>query len=124
MARNIPRYTRGVALVLALAALSGMTGVLLWPAVALHVAMVVWSVFGRRSSSVGESTTLNVRFARPSTALPAQERGHEELCLFRAVGVVRADRARPPRPASHLHAIGARRAFQVASAGDDIVARV
>jgi hypothetical protein len=37
-------YNCGVAAVLPIAGVSGMTGVLLWPAVALHVAMAVWSV--------------------------------------------------------------------------------
>jgi hypothetical protein len=38
-------YNCGVAAVLAIASVSGMTGVLLWPAVALHAAMAVWSIF-------------------------------------------------------------------------------
>jgi hypothetical protein len=37
-------YNCGVAAVLAMAGVSGMTGVLLWPAVALHAVMAVWSV--------------------------------------------------------------------------------
>jgi hypothetical protein len=37
-------YNCGVAAVLAMAGVSGMTGVLLWPAVALHSVMAVWSV--------------------------------------------------------------------------------
>ena len=37
-------YNCGVAAVLAMAGLSGMTGVLLWPAVVLHAAMAAWSV--------------------------------------------------------------------------------
>ena len=38
-------YNFGVAVVLGMAGvLSGMTGVFLWPAVALHAAMAVWSV--------------------------------------------------------------------------------
>jgi hypothetical protein len=46
-------YNCGVAAVLAMAGVSGMTGVLLWPAVALHAAMAVWSLMmsRRRPSS-------------------------------------------------------------------------
>jgi hypothetical protein len=36
-------YNCGVAAVLAMAGVSGMTGVLLWPAITLHAAMAVWS---------------------------------------------------------------------------------
>jgi hypothetical protein len=42
-------YNCGVAAVLGMAGVvSGMTGVLLWPAVALHAAMAVWSLMIRR----------------------------------------------------------------------------
>jgi hypothetical protein len=41
----------GVALVLAIAGRSGMAGVLLWPTVAMHIAMAVWSAFSLRSPS-------------------------------------------------------------------------
>jgi hypothetical protein len=44
-------YNCGVALILAIAGLSGMAGVLLWPAVAMHIAMAVWSAFTLRSPS-------------------------------------------------------------------------
>jgi hypothetical protein len=37
-------YNCGVAAVLAMAGVSGMAGVLLWPAIALHAAMAAWSV--------------------------------------------------------------------------------
>jgi hypothetical protein len=43
-------YNGGVAVVLVAAALSGMTGLLLWPAVALHMAMTVWSLVTLRSA--------------------------------------------------------------------------
>jgi hypothetical protein len=41
-------YNCGVAAVLATAGVSGMTGVLLWPAIALHAAMAVWSLMMRQ----------------------------------------------------------------------------
>jgi hypothetical protein len=42
-------YNCGVALVLGMAGVvSGMTGVLLWPAIALHAVMAVWSLMIRR----------------------------------------------------------------------------
>jgi hypothetical protein len=41
-------YNCGGAAVLAMAGVSGMTGVLLWPAIALHTAMAVWSLMMRR----------------------------------------------------------------------------
>jgi hypothetical protein len=41
-------YNCGVAAVLAMAGVSGMTGVLLWPAIALHAAMAVWSLMMRQ----------------------------------------------------------------------------
>jgi hypothetical protein len=44
----------GVAAVLAMAGVSGMTGVLLWPAIALHAAMAIWSlIMSRRPLSSG-----------------------------------------------------------------------
>jgi hypothetical protein len=43
-------YNCGVAAVLAMAGVSGMTGVLLWPAVALHTVMAVWSIMMSRRS--------------------------------------------------------------------------
>ena len=43
-------YNCGVAAVFATAGVSGMTGVLLWPAVALHAAMAVWSIMMSRRS--------------------------------------------------------------------------
>src|SRR5277367_5889194 len=56
--------------------------------------------------------------------LPAQERPHEEICLFGPVGVFRPDRARPASPASFGHAIPARRASKVTHASGDVVARL
>ncbi len=51
---------------------------------------------------LGMARTLNVRFARPSAALATQERTHEELRLFRVIGVSaptgHARRARHPAP--------------------------
>jgi hypothetical protein len=44
-------YNCGVAFVLAVAGLSGMTGILLWPAVALHAAMTIWSLFSLQSAT-------------------------------------------------------------------------
>jgi hypothetical protein len=45
-------YNCGVAAVLGMAGVSRMTGVLLWPAIALHAAMAVWSLMiGRRGLS-------------------------------------------------------------------------
>jgi multisubunit Na+/H+ antiporter MnhC subunit len=42
-------YNCGVVVVLGMAsAVTGMTGVLLWPAVALHAAMAVWSIISSR----------------------------------------------------------------------------
>jgi hypothetical protein len=41
-------YNCGVAAVLAMAGVSGMTGVLLWPAIALHAVMAVWSLMMSR----------------------------------------------------------------------------
>jgi hypothetical protein len=41
-------YNCGVAAVLVMAGVSGMTGVLLWPAIALHAAMAVWSLMMRQ----------------------------------------------------------------------------
>jgi hypothetical protein len=42
-------YNCGVAVVLAMAGVvSGMTGVLLWPAVVLHAAMAIWSLMMSR----------------------------------------------------------------------------
>jgi hypothetical protein len=37
-------YNCGVVIVLGMAGVSGMTGVLLWPAIVLHVAMAAWSL--------------------------------------------------------------------------------
>jgi hypothetical protein len=47
-ARAMLLYNCGVAAILGAAGVSGMTGVLLWPAVALHVLMAVWSFMIRR----------------------------------------------------------------------------
>src|SRR5271168_3691274 len=55
-------------------------------------------------------------------ALPPQERPHEETCLFKTVGVVRADRTGPPGPAAKVHAIPAGCASKVTRASRDIVA--
>jgi hypothetical protein len=53
LASGMLLYNCGVALVLAMAGVSGMTGVLLWPAIALHAAMAIWSLMtNRRLSSV------------------------------------------------------------------------
>jgi hypothetical protein len=41
-------YNCGVAAVLAMAGVSGMTGVILWPAIALHAVMAIWSLTARR----------------------------------------------------------------------------
>jgi hypothetical protein len=41
-------YNFGAAAVLAMAGVSGMTGILLWPAVALHAVMAVWSLMMSR----------------------------------------------------------------------------
>src|SRR3984957_18234945 len=41
-------YNCGVAAVRAMAGVSWMTGVLLWPAIALHAAMAVWSLMMRQ----------------------------------------------------------------------------
>ena len=52
-----------------------------------------------------------------------QEGAHGEARLFGPVGVLRANRAGPARPAAKAHAIRAGRALQMADAGGDIVAR-
>jgi hypothetical protein len=64
-------------------------------------------------------------FANASSAdLTAQKRLHQETRLFWPVGVIRADWTSPASPAPTGHAIPAGRAFQVACASGDIVARV
>jgi hypothetical protein len=48
-------YNSGVAAVLGMAGVSGMIGVLLWPAIALHAMMAVWSLMIRRRRLSSES---------------------------------------------------------------------
>ena len=48
LTRAMLLYNCGVAAVLAMAGVSGMIGVLLWPAVALHAGMAVWSILMSR----------------------------------------------------------------------------
>jgi SAM-dependent methyltransferase len=54
--------------------------------------------------------------------LGPQKRPHGEIRLVPAIGVFRADRAGPPRPASRLHAVRAGCVTKMAGAGGDIVA--